>query len=414
MKRSFSIMALLALDLFAAPPTLGSLGGPWWSEDGTTAIDVGDEGFGTLQHCELQKVHDGRFSMSSDGKLTFAREGNPAVAWSAAMDGDFLVLTDAEGEALRFRRESREARTGRCGRILLELRDLNRSLETPNIEAGAADRIQRRIGELKPRMEVILCSLAGRSDKAQEQLLEAILEKVAPEAVEAARSAAHETECLNRLKQVGIYFALYEMKKGAWPKAIDDIKAPDMLTDEILLSCPVTGKRDAFTYVHPEKGDKTPADAVVAWEKDAHPNGDHHVLTFEGRVTRLNDDELKVALKEGVGKAMTRVTITSTKFSPTPDGLELVVEGTVEGLRVGVNAGKPCVKARAILQGFGQRKAPYTSDATAISGAPGDQPLAFTVRLNLGKEDPKRMSIGIDVHDEVRRVTIGLPVDLDK
>ena len=66
-------------------------------------------------------------------------------------------------------------------------------------------------------------------------------------ALAAARKASRKTDCKNSMKQIGVYFALYESKFKAYPTPGGDtwfglLWRADMATDGNLFRCAVVGK----------------------------------------------------------------------------------------------------------------------------------------------------------------------------
>lgn len=108
------------------------------------------------------------------------------------------------------------------------------------------------------------------------------------------------TQCKNGLKQIGIYVTLYESKYRKYPKSLADLRSPDLANDEKLFRCAVTGKDDAYVYVFPEKGDETAYTAILAYDREPHPDGARSVLLFSGVVRTLDKDQFAQALKSGV------------------------------------------------------------------------------------------------------------------
>ncbi len=136
-------------------------------------------------------------------------------------------------------------------------------------------------------------------------------------ALAAARKSSRKTDCKNSLKQIGVYFALYEGKFKAYPTPgaltwFGLLWRPDLATDGNLFRCAVVGKGgtgthyaaivDAGAYT-PEGGvtytwttaginDGAPPDLPIACDDDNpatgepnHGNGDDlNVLFFQGRV----------------------------------------------------------------------------------------------------------------------------------
>jgi prepilin-type N-terminal cleavage/methylation domain-containing protein len=134
-------------------------------------------------------------------------------------------------------------------------------------------------------------------------------------ALAAARKSSRKTDCKNSLKQIGVYFALYESKFKSYPTptAADWfglLWRPDMATDGNLFRCAVVGKAGtgthyqgitgagsytplgAPTYSWPATGitDGAPPDLPMGCDDDQSGipnhgnNDDRNVLFFQGRV----------------------------------------------------------------------------------------------------------------------------------
>lgn len=136
-------------------------------------------------------------------------------------------------------------------------------------------------------------------------------------ALAAARKASRKTDCKNSLKQIGIYFSLYESKFKSYPTPTAGtwfqlLWRSDMATDGNLFRCAVVGKSGAGThfqgltatggsyapaggasYTVPSTGigDSAPPDLPLACDDDVssgvpnHGTGDdRNVLFFQGRV----------------------------------------------------------------------------------------------------------------------------------
>ena len=407
---------MFSLPALADPPTLDSLKGTWWDEEGAVMLEIGADGAGTVLDCSSQGSKAGQFSIDAAGKLSFAPQGSPSSEWTASMDGDFLLLTSGKDTKQRCRRETREEREKRFVQDFAELNELSMSLKTPSMEAGAANRARKRAEELMAELKVLLPSLAGADGKAQEAAMERMLAKHAPALMKeleaakaAARASARTTACRNNLKQIGVYFALYESKHRAWPRDLDAIKSKDLATDEKLFRCPASGLDDAYDYVFPEKGDETPTDAVMGFDRDAHPDGSRCVLSFAGAVQEMDQADFDRARKEGMNAVKPLIVITAAKVT---DG-EVVVEGTVANLRSAKEGGPKGVRARVSLRIYGRTKAPQVSETQALSGD-GSGPLEFTLRWKPGSEALNAGSLVIEVVDEVRDERFVQDVELKK
>jgi prepilin-type N-terminal cleavage/methylation domain-containing protein len=135
-------------------------------------------------------------------------------------------------------------------------------------------------------------------------------------ALAAARKASRKTDCKNSLKQIGIYFSLYESKFKSYPTCSGAdwfalLWRADMATDGNLFRCAVVGKAGTGThyqglvatggayapaggasYTVPAIGigDSAPPDLPLACDDNQgtvpnHGTGDdRNVLFFQGRV----------------------------------------------------------------------------------------------------------------------------------
>ena len=134
-------------------------------------------------------------------------------------------------------------------------------------------------------------------------------------ALAAARKASRKTDCKNSLKQIGVYFYLYESKFKAYPTTgastwFQLLWRPDMASDGNLFRCAVVGKAGTGTHYKgvPSTGSITPTgggtytwtatgitggappDLPMACDDDQsgtpnHGTGDdRNVLFFQGRV----------------------------------------------------------------------------------------------------------------------------------
>ena len=129
---------------------------------------------------------------------------------------------------------------------------------------------------------------------------------------------AKVTACKNDLKQIGVYFALFESKNRHYPGSIEELKGPTMIngTGEKILVCPFDTSGDAcsYEYLHPVRGDDEPYDSIMAYDRHPHPDGRRCVLHYQGRVDEVADADFqklpadqiaadRVALGEEIVKA---------------------------------------------------------------------------------------------------------------
>ena len=402
-------LALLTLPALAGPPTLDALEGEWWDEAGQMKLGIGPDGTGSLLDCPSQTIQLGPLAMLENGKLTFSPQGKPVTEWTASMDGEFLVLARAGAGSLRCRRETRGARTDRLGRMLAEL---------AGVAGPPAAREQRRERALKIRAEAepVILSLAGSDVKAQENLLKGLLAENAPAALETLkeleglRLSSKELSCMNNLKEIGCDLLLYESRNEGYPETLDGIRTKDLASDPRLFHCPASGKDDAYVYIFPGKGDETPGDAVIAHDRDPHPNGLRCVLTFQGTVLKLDGEEFRKALTDGVRNLQPRIAISSAEIVETKGRRELVVKGTVSGLRVAESDGQKVVRATVKLMRYPVGGRQLESEGVPLEGPAKDQPLSFSLRLDMGDAD----EAFVRLKDEVRGDSFSQAVEFKK
>lgn len=134
-------------------------------------------------------------------------------------------------------------------------------------------------------------------------------------ALAAARKSSRKTDCKNSLKQIGVYYALYESKYKSYPPPgggnwFSNLWRADMATDGNLFRCAVMGKTVSAprtdyrplaasgTYVNPSTSvpfiwaaspgitDQAPPDLPMASDAITNhgTNEDINILFFQGRV----------------------------------------------------------------------------------------------------------------------------------
>jgi hypothetical protein len=410
---TLAAIALMALSPAAEPPTLDSLRGSWWDEDGSAMFLFDNGDAGSVLDCPSQKTQPGRFQISDIGKLVFTPKEGPASAWGASRDGEFLVLAASDGTTHRCRHETRSDRELRCMAAHRDYSEAKRATEVPNAPEGEADRLWKRCDEAKVAYWTLLGSLAGDNSAAREKLLEELLERSSPEAAKAAREATQQQECSNALRQIGMYCSLYENKFKAWPKNLAALERPDMATDKKAFRCPVTGNDNAYAYVFPSKDFETPLDAVMLYDRDPHPNAKRGVVCFSGEVIFLGKEDFELALKEGVDKARPQVQVVSARIVDEGGKRQLVVEGKLSRLKASGKDPNPGVRGTVTLEVAGRRKVPLESLPVRLEGAAGSQ-MPFTVRVGLGSEVAKDLMIWAVVHDDVREDDFRTRIELTK
>lgn len=165
-------------------------------------------------------------------------------------------------------------------------------------ERQIVDRIWPRIARIRKDMRLTEREKPATLDAALLLLLtdsRTEAEEADTRPPEERRKAMH---CLNGMKQLGVYVALFESKFRDYPATWDDMKRPDMMTDMSLLKCPLDTSSDAtsYEYLYPVKGDAAAPDSIVGYCRHPHPDGTRCVLYFTGRVMQVADAEFQTQL----------------------------------------------------------------------------------------------------------------------
>lgn len=277
-------------------------------------------------------------------------------------------------------REQKEKRLADAMAELLELMD-----EDPvAMSEEEAEKRHRRGQELEETLGTLAEELAGKDPKAQEKLAHELLKKHRPDAaakLEKRKDEARETQCKSNLKQLGVYVALYESKKRAWPETIGALRAPDLVTDEKLLACPVHG--GAYLYVKPPQGDDTPASHFLIYCPKAHPSGARAFCLFTGAVRDVREAVFEVALKAGnLREVEPRVKDLKAEYFDKDGKVWLRVRGTIENLAdpklAGVAAARATVTVRLSRDETGK---PLKSPALPVEAKAGARETAFSVEF---------------------------------
>jgi hypothetical protein len=104
--------------------------------------------------------------------------------------------------------------------------------------------------------------------------------------------------CLTRLKQAGIYLALFELKHKEAPVELDEICTVTLCQDARGTYCVLDQIGDhRYEYLFPFNGESTPGESIVAFDPDAHPDGLRAFLDYAGKVASLPEAEFQARLK---------------------------------------------------------------------------------------------------------------------
>ncbi|MEK7468150.1 MAG: hypothetical protein AAB074_12105 [Planctomycetota bacterium] len=188
------------------------------------------------------------------------------------------------------------------------------SLSNAEIASVAAEIVAKRERDIVDRIwpkialmrEVAGLSVPAKPAKLDEALLHLLNLDGGDDEVADGRSPEMKkqvTRCKNDLKQLGIYFCLYEAKFKIYPGSIDELKRPDMITaDSTILVCPfdMSGDACSYEYLHPVRGDGEPGDSIMAYDRRLHPDGKRCVLYFQGRVEEVSEADFQKVLGEQI------------------------------------------------------------------------------------------------------------------
>lgn len=417
----FALFALVALPLPAEPPD--ALVGDWWGTIAERRVSFAADG--TLTEFRPSDAAERKGTWSLDGaKLAITWEGRSAAdAFTIALEKEELVLTEADGRSARLRKEARADREKRLTDMLVEgLRKLRDSDE----EADQFKRAQmiRESRDLAEKSESLVRSLAGADRGKQQAYTTGLVKAREPGLIEephapadgdttsvqprAAEAPGAKRNCINSLKQIGVYFALYESKFKKYPRSINDLKDPAMLTDESLLHCPAdaAGEEHTFRYVVPAKGDATAPDAVMAFDPIPHKDGTRNVLLFQGRVISMAEEDFRKALAASGGtlNVGARRTKGAVARSEVKDGKVVVtIRAKIVDLKKGALDGKEQVKARvrAVASVEGESKA-VESGVRVVAGEPAAEGTEIEITVTLPCSDPGKIeSVTLLVEDRV-------------
>lgn len=414
----FAFLALPAVSAHADPR--GELAGDWWGTIAERRLSLAADGTLTEFRPADAAERKGTWEVAGD-RLTMRVEGRPeAETLAFAIEGDFLTLMDAEGRTARLRKEARADREKRLTDLLVEGKRKRRESE----EEPDQFRRERLIAEstaATKQAEPILRSLIGADRGKQSAYADALVGARAPELLETSRAVAGGAEviqpraseppgskksCSNHLKQIGVYFALYESKFKEYPKSIAQLMRPDMCTDEKLMHCPADaeGQVNRYGYARPAKGDATPADAVMAWDLVPHQDGTRNVLLFQGRVLSMNEEDFRRALAAAGGKltlAPPRARDVKARSRVQEGKLVVTVRAKIVDLKPETADGKERVKGRIRTVAIVEGKA-VESGVQVVSGDVSADGYAVEVTVTLAISDPDRIdSVTLLVEDRI-------------
>lgn len=171
-------------------------------------------------------------------------------------------------------------------------------------EREMVDRLWPRIAKLRAEAGLSLPEKPSKLDDLLALLLDFGGEEETDTSGRSPEVTAKVTACKNDLKQIGVYFALFESKNRHYPGSIEELKGPTMINGntEKILVCPFDTSGDAcsYEYLHPVRGDDEPYDSIMAYDRHPHPDGRRCVLHFQGRVDEMADSDFQKLLADQI------------------------------------------------------------------------------------------------------------------
>lgn len=389
----------------ALPPDDKELKGEYWDEWNVDKVEFLAGGKAVWTTFSTKAAVRGEFSVPKDGELKFVPEGGaPVRTWKCAFQDGLLVLTDENGVEKNYRPESLDGRRSRTADLFIEVARLDKARRVAGDEPDDAG-MSLKDRELEARYAGMLVSLGEDPNGPPPPSILLIVKLRRPDiyddmvaALKQAMESSRATDCKNRLKQIGIYVALYEAKFRKYPQALKDLLQDGLVEDESWFGCSLSGKPNSFTFVAPPKGDDTPPDFVIAYDTDAHPDGWRNVLTFQGSVIDLDAEDFAVARKDGTKAAGPHLNVKSAQVVAKKDGYEAVVEGTITNLRAVEKDGEKSLRAELELSSFSKGR--FKAKPQHFEGPVSTDGLPFRAVLKLGTKDPgKGMAVMIDLRD---------------
>lgn len=128
----------------------------------------------------------------------------------------------------------------------------------------------------------------------------AVIAGCGPSAEEAEATRKKENECVNNLKQVGLYGELFRNSgEKKYATGIDQLRKSPAWQAKSDLRCPFagTGSGCSCTYVTPPADQATNPKFVLAYCSKAHPDGRRGVLYYVGTAEILDEAAFQQALK---------------------------------------------------------------------------------------------------------------------
>lgn len=402
---SLALISLCALSSSADPREV--LAGDWWGTMAERRLSLAADG--TLTEFRPTDVEERKGSWEIDGstvKIQYA-DRKRAEAYTFSVVKDELTLTGEDGRSTQLKKEARADREKRLAGILVgQLKKQRESEEEPDQSKRA--QLIKESRALGVESEPLIRSLVGATHEKQDALKDGLVKANAPELLTPADAAVGATgpgpeikprktepatakrDCVNHLKQIGIYMALFESKFKRYPKSLKEVQRPDMMTDLSLLNCPADGEGEekAYGYCEPAKGDETPPDAVCAWDAVPHADGTRNVLFFQGRVGPMKEDDFRKALAAAGGKltnAAARSRGVKARAEIKDGKVVVTVRAKVIDLVAKTVDGKEHVKARVLVTAIldGGDSKPVESGVRVVEGelATDGYPVELTITL---------------------------------
>ncbi|MEK7466354.1 MAG: DUF5640 domain-containing protein [Planctomycetota bacterium] len=420
--RKLALLALLACAVLPArADPREDLAGDWWGMIAERRLSLSADG--TLTEFRPTDTEERKGTWEIDGnKISIQFEGEKSKdTFTFAIKKDDLTLTQEDGRTTRLVREARADRENRLGDRIVEMfRKGEEAAEEP--DQFKRELLQKDAMRLFEDAEPLARSLFGDNREKQQEGCERLARTRDAELVSRIKGAKPDrakTNCKNALKKISIYLALFEGKFKRYPKTIDELKRPNFIEEESLLNCPAAkeGEKHPFIYV-PPNGDDAPANTIVAYDPVAHDDGLRNVLTFQGRVVTLNEENFKAALASKgsvVSDVGPRARDVKARLAVRNGKVVVTINAKIDGLRAGSVDGKERVHARVTIRARVQEeKQNIESGVRVISGEPDTAGHAIQLTVTLPTSDPDRLaSLVLWIDDRVTHEVEETQIELE-
>ncbi len=354
----------------AGPPEEASIAGDWWSEDPAVRIVLRADRTATMFEREDRTRAEGRWGLKGS-RLSLTWSVGKTSTYECGVIDDQLSLK-SDSVTLTLRREDPEAREKELAGCIHQLELLKKAFGT----ASDNEEIRKTVegaARSRERRSLLMSLLAGRGDDSLE-LVRRVLQKNFPEdlpLLEERDGGKLDRSCSNSLKQLGIYLALFEAKFKKYPEKLDQVKRPDMATDESLFTCPLLGEGHRYVYVWSKDGDATSSEALTLYCDAPHTDGQRRFVTFSGRAWEIPEEAFQEVLRTGsIVGVIPALDDLRTKLEDAGDCTDIVATFVGRRLRPVLRDGKSkfrvTVTARLSNMDLERQRPPEETEGPAI------------------------------------------------